>query len=153
MASVHAVCRSHEAPPPPFNEAVINRIQAAFEVQHRDRLLYSGRHQQRHLYHLTRMVAKQPLCLHSHVRRVYLSIACRDRSALIGALIDLFLVLRGRGATLYFRLLEASAGLLGSYLHRSIERAFRSNDVGRALRLPLEHSVLANSKDGAIFAL
>jgi len=152
MASAQAVSRSIESPHP-FNEAVLNRIQAAFEVQHRGQLLYSGRHNQRNLYHLTRMVAKQPSCLHTHVRRVYLSIDCHNRPALIGALVDLFLVLRGRGATLYFRLLETSASLLGSYLTRSIDRAFRSNDVARAMRLPLEHSVLANGKDGAIFRL
>ena len=134
-----------------YDELAVDRVQAAFEAQNRDTLIYSGRLRQQNLYHTTRIVAATPNCLSSHVRRIFLSIECNDRPALIGALVDLFLVLKGRGRVLFERLLQQSSAVLGRRLMGTMKRTFLGDDVQRVMRLPLDHSVLVNGRTGTIY--
>ena len=134
-----------------INEFAVDRVQAAFEAQEQNSLIYSGRLNEQNLYHVTRMVATSPKCLLSHVRRIFLSIDCKNRLAVIGAFVDLFLVLKGRGKMLFERLLKLAVSVLGSRLMSTLERTFLSDDIKRVMRLPLGHSVLVNGRAGTIF--
>ncbi len=133
------------------NEMMIDRVRAAFEAQSLNSLVYSGTLHERNLYHITRMVASAPNCLQLHVRRIFLAIRCRNRAAAIGALIDLNLVLQGRGWGLFERLVKQVIRLLGGNLKNTLERTLLSGDSRRVLSLPLDHSVLANGRSGTLF--
>ncbi|MEH6626738.1 MAG: hypothetical protein V7739_09845 [Motiliproteus sp.] len=152
MANENADSRSNGTPIF-INEVAIDRIQAAFETQNQGPLIYSGSLNQQNLYHQTRIVASKPHCLLSHVRRVFLSIHCKNRAAVIGAFMDLFLILRGRGGDLFERLLKLASTILGSRLKDGLGRAFQGDDMQQMMRLPLDYSVLVNGRGGSIFQL
>ncbi|MET0007931.1 MAG: hypothetical protein ABW124_11380 [Candidatus Thiodiazotropha sp. 6PLUC9] len=58
--------------------------------------------------HLAYLSAREPTNLVNHVRRVYLHLARKEPDALYGALLDLFLILGEKGASLRKRLLKMS---------------------------------------------
>ncbi len=133
------------------NEMMIDRVRAAFEAQSLNSLIYTGGLHEQNLYHITRMVAASPHCLQLHVRRIFLALRCRNRAAAIGALIDLYLILQGRGWGLFERLVKQVIRLQGGNLKTTLERTLLSGDSRRVLSLPLDHSVLANGRSGTVF--
>lgn len=87
-------------------------IQAAFESQDSSSLIYRGAFPALQLRIARRQVAAKPLELKMHVRRVYLAIRCNNKPQVIGALIDLLIVLRFSKSALFQRLVQQAAPLL-----------------------------------------
>lgn len=126
-------------------------IQAAFEAHTQTALIYNGEHPEQNLYHVTRMVAADPQCLRAHVRRIFLAIRCRNVPAIQGALLDLFLVLKGRGQLLFNRLLQLALLPFSQEIRGHFEQAFASGDIKQVMKLPCGHSVLVNGRNGSLF--
>lgn len=57
-------------------------------------------------------VLRSPHVLNNHVRRIYLYSALSDAENLYGALVDLLIVLNGRGASLRERMLQSARPIL-----------------------------------------
>lgn len=128
-------------------------IQAAFETYNQSTLIYDGDLAERNLYHVTRFVASSPNCLSAHVRRIFLAMRCHNVPAIQGALVDLFLVLKGRGKILFGRLLKLAVLPFSQEIRGSIQQAFASGDVKQVMKLPCGQSVLANGRSGTVFRL
>lgn len=128
-------------------------IQAAFETHNQSSLIYDGDLAERNLYHVTRLVASSPNCLSAHVRRIFLAMHCRDVPAIQGALVDLFLVLKGRGRMLFSRLLDLATLPFSQDIRGAVQQAFSSGDVQQVMKLPCGQSVLANGRSGTVFKL
>lgn len=126
-------------------------IQAAFEAHAQTSLIYEGDLAEQNLYHVTRIVASDPHCLRAHVRRIFLALRCRDVPAIQGALLDLFLVLKGRGQLLFNRLMKLALLPLPQDLRNHFEQAFGSGDVNQVMKLPCGQSVLVNGRNGSLF--
>lgn len=126
-------------------------IQAAFEAHTQTSLIYNGELAEQNLYHVTRMVAADPHCLRAHVRRIFLAIHCRDVAAIQGALLDLFLVLKGRGQLLFNRLLSLALLPFSKDVRGRFEAAFSSGDLNEVMQLPAGKSVLVNGRNGSLF--
>lgn len=105
-------------------------IQAAFESQDSNSLIYRGAFPALQLKIACRQVAAKPLELKMHVRRVYLAIRCRNSAQVYGALIDLLIVLRFSKSALFQRLVEQAAPLLGDdakgllHINKPVSAAF-----------------------------
>lgn len=68
-------------------------------------------------------VAREPLDLRSHVRRIFVAYSEEGATDLFAALIDLFIVLGDRGASLRRRMLEYSKSRLGTHEYRRLKEA------------------------------
>ena len=68
-------------------------------------------------------IVRNPRDLRLHAQRIHLLIARRERAALFGALIDLFIALGGKGGALRRRLLQQAAPLLDERQRRILENA------------------------------
>ncbi|GAA0794390.1 hypothetical protein [Marinobacterium sediminicola] len=124
----------------------LSKLQIMFNLQADKRLIYVGAQPTVALRYLTRLVAARPRILRNHIRRVYLAIQCADNEQLTGALIDLLLVLRGRGQFLVNRLIQQSGPLLQSDYRIIMNKAVDTRDLSRLAELPLEHAVLSNGR-------
>lgn len=122
------------------------KLQIMFNLQADKRLIYVGTQPTVALRYLTRLVAARPRILRNHIRRVYLAIQCADSDLLTGALIDLLLVLRGRGQFLVNRLIQQSGPLLQSDHRIIMNKAVDTRDLSRLAVLSLEHAVLSNGR-------
>ncbi|GAA0684251.1 hypothetical protein GCM10009104_06960 [Marinobacterium maritimum] len=124
----------------------LSKLQIMFNLQADKRLIYVGAQPTVALRYLTRLVAARPRILRNHIRRIYLAIQCADNEQLTGALIDLLLVLRGRGQFLVNRLIQQSGPLLQSDCRIAMNKAVDTRDLSRLAELPLEHAVLSNGR-------
>ncbi|MBA4501878.1 hypothetical protein [Marinobacterium marinum] len=124
----------------------LSKLQIMFNLQADKRLIYIGVQPTVALRYLTRLVAARPRILRNHIRRIYLAIQCADNEQLTGALIDLLLVLRGRGQFLVNRLIQQSGPLLHSDHRIAMNKAVDTRDLSRLVDLPLEHAVLSNGR-------
>ncbi len=124
----------------------LSKLQIIFNLQADKRLIYVGAQPTVALRYLTRLVAARPRVLRNHIRRIYLAIQCADNEQLTGALIDLLLVLRGRGQFLVNRLIQQSGPLLQSEHRIAMNKAVDTRDLSRLAELPLEHAVLSNGR-------
>lgn len=126
-------------------------IQAAFEAHDQSSLIYDGELAELNLYHVTRLVATDTHCLKAHVRRIFLGIRCRNIPAIQGALVDLFIVLKGRGQLLFNRLLDIALMPFAQDIRGPVQQAFSSGDIHQVMKLPCGQSVLANGRSGVLF--
>src|SRR5690554_689023 len=124
----------------------LSKLQIMFNLQADKRLIYVGAQPTVALRYLTRLVAARPRVLRNHIRRIYLAIQCADNDQLTGALIDLLLVLRGRGQFLVNRLIQQSGPLLQSDYRIAMNKAVDTRDLSRLAELPLEYAVLSNGR-------
>ncbi|WP_217333325.1 hypothetical protein [Marinobacterium weihaiense] len=122
------------------------KLQIMFNLQADKRLIYVGTQPTVALRYLTRLVAARPRILRNHIRRIYLAIQCADSDMVTGALIDLLLVLRGRGQFLVNRLIQQSGPLLKSDYRIAMNKAVDTRDLTRLADLPLEYAVLSNGR-------
>ncbi|MBR9828256.1 MAG: hypothetical protein GYB41_06390 [Oceanospirillales bacterium] len=124
----------------------LSKLQVMFHLQADKRLIYVGVQPTVALRYLTRLVAARPRVLRNRIRRIYLAIQCADSDRLTGALIDLLLVLRGRGQFLVDRLVKQSGPLLQSEHRTAIKKAIDTRDLSRLAELPLDFAVLSNGR-------
>lgn len=124
----------------------LSKLQIMFNLQADKRLIYVGTQPTVALRYLTRLVAARPRILRNHIRRIYLAIQCADNEQLTGALIDLLLVLRGRGQFLVNRLIQQSGPLLQGDYRIAMNKAVDTRDLSRLAELPLDHAVLSNGR-------
>lgn len=124
----------------------LKKLQVMFNLQVDKRLIYAGAQPTVALRYLTRLVAARPRILRNHIRRIYLAIQCADADQVTGALIDLLLVLRGRGQFLVNRLIQQSGPLLKSEYRITMNKAVDTRDLSRLAELPLEFTVLSNGR-------
>ena len=124
----------------------LSKLQIMFNLQVDKRLIYAGTQPTVALRYLTRLVAARPRTLRNHIRRIYLAIQCADSDSVTGALIDLLLVLRGRGQFLVNRLIQQAGPLLKSECRIAMNKAVDTRDLSRLAELPLEHAVLSNGR-------
>ena len=128
-----------------FDNEHTGNIQAAFQTLSFDGLIYKGGEAQRLLYFITRQAAREPERLLNHVKRVYLAMACNERERLIGALVDLCWVSRGKGEMLIRRLVGQAAPMLPPETVLQLTSAMNVSDRSQLLELPLEHTVVVRS--------
>lgn len=115
-----------------------------FRIQEDSHLIYRGEENLIVLRYLQRRVAARPKQLRNHIRRVYLAIKSRESEHLAGALVDLILVLHGRGRYLVNRMLEQSKPLLNPSHLSLMRQVCESGDDGRLCSLSQGESVLSN---------
>lgn len=116
---------------------------ALLNAQEDHRLIYHGTEPHTVLRYLQRCVASAPQILRVHVRRVYLAIQCGDRNHLVGALVDLILVLNGRGRVLLDRILGQSEPLLTAEALAQLREIGISGDRRVLRKVPLSDSMLS----------
>jgi hypothetical protein len=124
----------------------LSKLQIMFNLQVDKRLIYAGTQPTVALRYLTRLVAARPRALRNHIRRIYLAIQVADSDQVTGALIDLLLVLRGRGQFLANRLIQQAGPLLKSEHRIAMNKAVDTRDLSRLAELPLEYAVLSNGR-------
>ncbi|MEN8260812.1 MAG: hypothetical protein ABFS02_09545 [Pseudomonadota bacterium] len=101
------------------------------------------------LDYLAHCVARCPLDLASHVRRIFLCARMNLQEGLYGALLDLFIVLTGRGLSLRRRLLYGSKPQLKQEHFAALERSL-GVDAGASGELPLtSRSMLYGGNTGS----
>ncbi len=142
------VCNS-TTPAPQESESDESLIEAVFRIPADNRLqLEVGGWHDRATDCLTFTVARFPNDLRSHVRRIALLKRHKNEAALHGALVDLFIVLQGKGRPLRERMLAASKPVLRKenyfFLSEFLDTGLSALD---ALPLP-RHSVLSKGVTG-----
>lgn len=128
----------------PCDRYQIRRQLELFRVQEDSHLIYQGQEHLIVLRYLQRRVAARPRQLRNHIRRVYLSIQTREVDHLLGALVDLMLVLDGRGRYLLRRMLEQSTPLLKKAHLKLLETALLSGNLAPLRSIDQGESVLGN---------
>lgn len=121
-----------------------DRIQSAFDFSAQKSLIYKGKLTRASLYCAQRAVARDPLDLNAHVKRFYLAMICRSKDAVIGALIDMMIILRFRGDSLSLRLINEAEALIGHALSSELRDIVVSQSTSRLVNLDTSHSVLIN---------
>lgn len=83
--------------------------------------------------HLGYRIVVNPRDLRTHVQRILVCLRLRDENALRGSLVDLFIVLEGRGQALKLRMLETAAPILSktlaAFLRRHLNTGFKPWDA------------------------
>ncbi|WP_143773587.1 hypothetical protein [Neptunomonas antarctica] len=123
-----------------------DNIQAAFESMELKSLIYKGSLRLQNLDYAIRQVANQPQELMAHVKRFYLAMLCRSESKVQGALIDLMIVLRYKGAPLLIRLINEAEVILGSSLCDQLKNIAQNKSANGILLLDVSCSVLINGR-------
>ncbi|MBS98534.1 MAG: hypothetical protein CMI01_07640 [Oceanospirillaceae bacterium] len=131
----------------------VNRQLELFRIQEDPHLIYRGGEPVIVLRYLQRRVAARPKQLRNHIRRVYLSIQSREAGHLTGALVDLMLVLRGKGRHLIKRMLEQSEPLLTPTTLDLMRQASETGDPEPLRALSQGESVLGNGGVPAVAPL
>lgn len=121
-------------------------IQAAFESLNQSQLIYRGEQGERNLYFYTRDVARHPRSLKAHVRRIYTATALGQREELVGALMDVFWILRDKGPSLRRRLFEQVEGMLPKRARIVLQEVAESGEYKKLLTLPVDKTVLVNGQ-------
>lgn len=122
----------------------LDRQLELFRIQEDSHLIYRGDENMIVLRYLQRRVAARPKQLRNHIRRVYLAIKSREPEHLTGALVDLILVLHGRGRYLINRMLDQSKPLLNPSHLSLMRQVCESGDIARLRALSQGESVLSN---------
>ncbi|MBP0049048.1 hypothetical protein H9C73_09875 [Marinobacterium sp. AK62] len=131
---------------PSQSDLELCKLQIMFSLQADKRLIYVGVQPTVALRYLTRLVAARPRVLRNHIRRIYLAIQCADSERVTGALIDLLLVLRGRGQFLVNRLIQQAGPLLQSEHRIAMNKAVDTRELNLLSDLPLDYAVLSNGR-------
>jgi hypothetical protein len=119
-------------------------IQASFESLEQKGLIYKGSLPKHNLSLAIRKVAKNPTDLGAHVKRFYLAMLCRSKKKVLGALIDLMIILRYRGNPLLLRLIKEAEVMLGSDLCEQLIGITAEKTANGILKLDVSHSILIN---------
>jgi hypothetical protein len=122
----------------------VRRQLELFRIQEDPHLIYRGDEHLIVLRYLQRRVAARPSQLRNHIRRVYLAIQTRESAHLTGALVDLMLVLKGRGRYLLNRMLEQSGPLLRKDHLKLFETALLCGDLAPLRKVEQGESILSN---------
>lgn len=122
----------------------IRRQLELFRIQEDSHLIYHGKEHVIVLRYLQRRVAARPAQLRNHIRRVYLAIQVAEAEHLTGALIDLMLVLKGRGRYLLNRMLKQSRPLLKKEHLKLFETAVLCGDLRPLRKIGQGESILSN---------
>ncbi|WP_146071850.1 hypothetical protein [Marinobacterium lutimaris] len=115
-----------------------------FRIQEDPHLIYRGQEHLIVLRYLQRRVAARPIQLRNHIRRVYLAIQSREVAHLTGALVDLMLILKGKGRYLVERMLDQSRPLLKPEYHQLMKKVCDTGQTDRLRAIPVGESVLSN---------
>lgn len=115
-----------------------------FRIQEDPHLIYRGQENVIVLRYLQRRVAARPIQLRNHIRRVYLAIQSREVAHLTGALIDLLIILKGKGRYLVERMLEQSRPLLKPEHHQLMRKVCDTGNTDKLRAIPQGESVLSN---------
>ena len=119
-------------------------IQAAFESMEQKSLIYKGTLRELNLNLAVRKVASDPLELMAHVKRFYLAMLCRADKKVLGALIDLLIILRYKGNPLLLRLIKEAEAILGADLCKELKTIAEDKMANGILRLDVSGSILIN---------
>lgn len=134
----------HEPDADPSGCYQIKRQLELFRIQEDSHLIYRGDEQLIVLRYLQRRVAARPSQLRNHIRRVYLAIQTCEPDHLTGALVDLMLVLKGRGRYLLNRMLKQSGPLLKKEHLKLFETAILCGDLRPLRKIDQGESILSN---------
>ena len=119
-------------------------IQAAFESLEQKSLIYKGVLPKHNLNLAIRKVGATPTDLGAHVKRFYLAMLCRSKKKVLGALIDLMIILRYRGNPLLLRLINEAEVMLGSDLCAQLATIVADKTANGIFRLDVSNSILIN---------
>ncbi len=119
-------------------------IQAAFESMEQKSLIYKGTLPELNLNLAIRKVASQPMELMTHVKRFYLAMLCRSEKKVLGALIDLLIILRYKGNPLLLRLIKEAEAILGADLCKQLKAIAEDKTANGILQLDVSGSILIN---------
>lgn len=121
---------------------IAENIQAAFESMERKNLIYRGALPEHNLNLAIRKVAAKPTDLEAHVKRFYLAMLCRSEKKVLGALIDLLIILRYRGNPLLLRLIKESDLILSSDVCAQLKKIATDKTANGILKLDVSNSIL-----------
>ncbi|KDE38614.1 hypothetical protein ADINL_3069 [Nitrincola lacisaponensis] len=120
------------------------KLQICFELQKSRSLICEHADTDLGLNYSSRYISAVPKHLRTHIRRIYFAIRKGDSPRLVGALIDLFLVLRGKGKALVNRVIDQAEPLLDKQTLSALRKFADTSDFRFIRSLPLEYSVLVN---------
>lgn len=120
------------------------KLQICFELQKSRSLICEQADSELGLRYSSRYISAVPKHLRTHIRRIYFAIRKGDSGRLIGALIDLFLVLRGKGSALVNRVIDQAEPLLDKSTLSALRKFADTSDFRFIRNLPLQYSVLVN---------
>lgn len=123
-----------------------DRIQATFESVNQKQMIYRGALPKEALFCFARQVAAHPENLSAHVKRFYLAMLNRSKEKVLGALIDLIIILRFKGDTLTSRLIGEAEPLLGQDAVEQLRGILKDKSAKRVLDLDVSESVLVNGR-------
>ncbi len=121
-----------------------DKLQICFELQNSRSLICENADIDLGLNYTSRYVSAVPKHLRSHIRRIYFAIRRGEKSRLVGAIIDLFLVLRGRGKGLVNRIIDQAEPVLDKKMLSDLRKFADTSDFRFITNLPLHYSVLVN---------
>lgn len=127
-----------------FESSNTDCIQAAFDSQCSNNLVYRGHQGHRVLYNFTRLVAAYPASLRLHTQRIYLAVACGNQAVLEGAFIDFLLTLGSKGDLLKRRLFQQVSEAMTTEVKTIIQQVVEGNDLTLLSELSYEWAVLSN---------
>lgn len=119
-------------------------IQSAFESMEQSQLIYRGSLLKQNLEYFSRRVAKDPSDLTSHVKRFYLAMLSRSENNVLGALVDLIIMLRFKGDVLVTRLINESSPVLKDDTQKKLLGVLEDKSAKRILGFDTSKSVLIN---------
>lgn len=120
------------------------KLQICFELQKSRSLICEHADSELGLCYSSRYISAVPKHLRTHIRRIYFAIRKGDSGRLTGALIDLFLVLRGKGRALVNRVIDQAEPLLDKSTLSALRKFADTSDFRFIRNLPLQYSVLVN---------
>ena len=120
------------------------RLQICFELQKSRSLICQEADSELGLSYSSRYVSAAPKHLRAHIRRIYFAIRKGDAERLVGALIDLFLVLQGKGNALVNRLINQAEPMLDRNTLTALRKFADTSDFRFIKNLSLSYSVLVN---------
>lgn len=119
-------------------------IQSAFESMEQSQLIYRGSLLKQNLEYFSRRVAKDPSDLTSHVKRFYLAMLLRSEKDVLGALVDLIIMLRFKGGVLIERLIHEAEAILNTDIRKELLGVLENKSANKVLGLDTSKSVLIN---------
>ncbi|MCD8513353.1 MAG: hypothetical protein LRY63_08430 [Nitrincola sp.] len=121
-----------------------DKLQICFELQKSRSLICENADIDLGLNYTSRYVSAVPKHLRTHIRRIYFAIRRGEKERLIGAIIDLFLVLKGKGKALVNRIIDQAEPILDKKSLSDLRKFADTSDFRFITNLPLQHSVLVN---------
>jgi hypothetical protein len=121
-----------------------DKLQICFELQKSRSLICENADVELGLNYTSRSVSAVPKQLRTHIRRIYFAIRRGDKTRLTGAIVDLFLVLKGKGKALVNRVIDQAEPLLDKKTLSDLRKFADTSDFRFITHLPLQYSVLVN---------